>query len=187
MTARRAHVAVGAETPVLLAVHRAVVNRPHGQRAVGDPVPRLAGPRSSGACGWAPLYWPNATPRERYDAYMAQYDVAPSTVAFLKDNMKPALHTFGDERIGELPEPKRARSTRSTPGTRSTRSMPSRVRPEEAFGGEWRDVDFEARDINNWRNCFWTPSLQAAGVKHRRIYDLRHTYATWSSRTPMSA
>jgi integrase len=26
----------------------------------------------------------------------------------------------------------------------------------------------------------WTPSLAAAGVKHRRIYDLRHTYATWS-------
>ena len=35
-------------------------------------------------------------------------------------------------------------------------------------------------DINNWRNRFWTPSLAAAGVKHRRIYDLRHTYATWS-------
>src|SRR3954463_11769390 len=34
--------------------------------------------------------------------------------------------------------------------------------------------------INNWRNRFWTPSLEAAGVKHRRIYDLRHTYATWS-------
>ena len=26
----------------------------------------------------------------------------------------------------------------------------------------------------------WTPALEAAGVKHRRIYDLRHTYATWS-------
>ena len=23
-------------------------------------------------------------------------------------------------------------------------------------------------------------SLAAAGIKHRRIYDLRHTYATWS-------
>ena len=35
-------------------------------------------------------------------------------------------------------------------------------------------------DINNFRHRGWTPSLAAAGVKHRRIYDLRHTYATWS-------
>jgi integrase len=33
---------------------------------------------------------------------------------------------------------------------------------------------------SNWRNRHWTPSLEAAGVAHRRIYDLRHTYATWS-------
>jgi integrase len=26
----------------------------------------------------------------------------------------------------------------------------------------------------------WTPALRAASVEHRRIYDLRHTYATWS-------
>jgi integrase len=35
-------------------------------------------------------------------------------------------------------------------------------------------------DINNWRSRQWTPALEAAGVAHRRIYDLRHTYATWS-------
>ncbi len=35
-------------------------------------------------------------------------------------------------------------------------------------------------DINNWRGRHWTPALAAAGVEHRRIYDLRHTYATWS-------
>ena len=109
------------------------------------------------------------------------------------------------------------------------------VRPEEAFGGEWPDLDLERRvftvrrgfakgrlkqygkttgsrravplrarvcdalqrlprrrgivfpapeggriEINNWRNRLWTPSLAAAGIEHRRIYDLRHTYATWS-------
>jgi integrase len=109
------------------------------------------------------------------------------------------------------------------------------VRPEEAFAGDWRDVDLERRvfrvrrafakrrlkeygkttgsrravplrarvvealetldrrrgllfpapagghiDINNWRGRQWTPALDAAGVQHRRIYDLRHTYATWS-------
>ena len=109
------------------------------------------------------------------------------------------------------------------------------VRPEEAFGAEWRDVDLQRRvlmvrrayakgrlkeygktvgsrravplrarvtdalgrlphrrgmllpasgggrvDINNWRHRHWTPAVAAAGVEHRRIYDLRHTYATWS-------
>ena len=35
-------------------------------------------------------------------------------------------------------------------------------------------------DINNWRSREWAPALQAAGVEHRRIYDMRHTFATWS-------
>ncbi len=35
-------------------------------------------------------------------------------------------------------------------------------------------------DINGFRSRGWTPALKAAGVAHRRIYDLRHTYATWS-------
>jgi integrase len=35
-------------------------------------------------------------------------------------------------------------------------------------------------DINNFRHRGWTLALKAAGLKHRRIYDLRHTYATWS-------
>ncbi len=26
----------------------------------------------------------------------------------------------------------------------------------------------------------WKPALRAAGIEHRRIYDMRHTYATWS-------
>ena len=35
-------------------------------------------------------------------------------------------------------------------------------------------------ELNNWRSRHWTPALPASGVAHRRIYDLRHTYATWS-------
>jgi hypothetical protein len=25
----------------------------------------------------------------------------------------------------------------------------------------------------------WTPALRAAGLEHRRVYDMRHTFATW--------
>ena len=115
------------------------------------------------------------------------------------------------------------------------------VRPEEAFGADWTDVDLVADvftirrayakgklktyaktvrsrrrvpirakviasletlhhregilfpaagggriDINNWRNREWTPALKAAGVEHRRIYDMRHTFATWSLAAGMS-
>jgi integrase len=30
------------------------------------------------------------------------------------------------------------------------------------------------------------PALKAAGVEHRRIYDMRHTFATWSLAAGMS-
>ena len=50
---------------------------------------------------------------------------------------------------------------------------------------ECRGLPFPATEggrikIDNWRFASWAPALEAAGVKHRRIYDLRHTYATWS-------
>jgi integrase len=109
------------------------------------------------------------------------------------------------------------------------------VRPEEAFGADWSDVDLQAgvftvrrafakgrlktyaktersrrrvplrskvvavleglpcREgilfpasgggriaINNFRSREWAPALKAAGIAHRRIYDMRHTFATWS-------
>jgi integrase len=244
-----------------------------------------------------PLHRPNATLRELTDIYIAQYDAAPSTVAWLRDNIRPALARFGDEPLGLLtvqriatwraavPEGKRYRSHRAlrqvlqaalrwrwiednpavhvkNPEPRAGEIDPfdsweeldaiaaeldeiygplvvflagTGVRPEEAFGAEWRDVDLRRRrlmvrrgfakgrlkeygktagsrravplrarvvaaletlphrrgivfsapaggriDINHFRYRSWTPSLAAAGIKHRRIYDLRHTYATWS-------
>jgi integrase len=35
-------------------------------------------------------------------------------------------------------------------------------------------------ELNEFRRREWTPALRAAGIDHRRIYDMRHTYATWS-------
>jgi integrase len=115
------------------------------------------------------------------------------------------------------------------------------VRPEEALGGDWTDVDLQggaftvrrafakgrlkpypktagsrrrvplrARvldalaelphrngvlfpaagggriDIDNFRSREWLPALKAAGLPHRRIYDMRHTFATWSLAAGMS-
>jgi len=115
------------------------------------------------------------------------------------------------------------------------------VRPEEAFGGDWGDVDLDAGvftvrrafakgrlkpypktvrsrrrvplrarvvaalnelprrhgvlfpaveggriNIDNFRSREWVPAFKAAGVEHRRIYDMRHTFATWSLAAGMS-
>lgn len=35
-------------------------------------------------------------------------------------------------------------------------------------------------DLHNWRAREWLPALDAAGLPRRRIYDLRHTFATWA-------
>jgi integrase len=35
-------------------------------------------------------------------------------------------------------------------------------------------------DLEKFRHRQWAPGLRAGGIAHRRIYDLRHTYATWS-------
>jgi integrase len=35
-------------------------------------------------------------------------------------------------------------------------------------------------DIEKFRHREWAPALRAAGIPHRRIYDMRHTFATWA-------
>jgi integrase len=35
-------------------------------------------------------------------------------------------------------------------------------------------------DLEKFRHREWAPALRAAGIDHRRTYDLRHTYASWS-------
>jgi integrase len=35
-------------------------------------------------------------------------------------------------------------------------------------------------DLHNWRAREWLPALDAAGLPRRRIYDLRHSFATWA-------
>jgi integrase len=35
-------------------------------------------------------------------------------------------------------------------------------------------------DGEKFRHREWAPALRAAGIQHRRIYDMRHTFATWA-------
>jgi integrase len=41
-------------------------------------------------------------------------------------------------------------------------------------------------ELDKWRTRYWLPALRAAGVEHRRIYDLRHFYAMTSLAAGMS-
>jgi integrase len=60
-------------------------------------------------------------------------------------------------------------------GRRSTRGLsrgPTRLLFPAARGGPIA--------LSPWRNREWTPAVRAAGLKHRTIYALRHTYASLS-------
>jgi integrase len=35
-------------------------------------------------------------------------------------------------------------------------------------------------DLERFRHREWTPAVRAAGLEHRRVYDMRHTFATWA-------
>jgi integrase len=35
-------------------------------------------------------------------------------------------------------------------------------------------------DLEKFRHREWAPALRAAGIEHRRVYDCRHTFATWA-------
>jgi integrase len=249
-----------------------------------------------------PMYRPDATLQQLVDAFLEQYQGAPSSKDRLDQYLGKATARFGDERAAELnalevsrwratlpetmrhgahqalrqalgaavkwqwiernvaadvPNPTHARvefqpfetwdevealAVELGPfGPLAIFSVGTGVRPEEAFGGEWGDVDLEAGvftvrrsfakgrlknyaktersrrriplrakvidalnelprregilfpaseggriNIDNFRMREWSPALNAAGIEHRRIYDMRHTFATWSLAAGMS-
>jgi integrase len=74
-----------------------------------------------------------------------------------------------------------------TPG--SVRSVPLRRIVVEALDAVPRRIDvpilFPAPrggyiDSERFRFREWAPAVSAAGLDHRRLYDCRHTFATWS-------
>jgi integrase len=40
-------------------------------------------------------------------------------------------------------------------------------------------------DVERFRHREWAPALRAAGIPHRRLYDCRHTFATWAIESGM--
>src|SRR5439155_18720306 len=49
-----------------------------------------------------PLHRPKVTLRQLTEAFLEQHEAAPSTLVFLRENMRPALEAFGDLPIGAL-------------------------------------------------------------------------------------
>lgn len=55
-------------------------------------------------------------------------------------------------------------------------AMPTRIDTPVLFPG----VRGGYVDLEKFRHTEWAPALRAAGLEHRRLYDCRHTFATWS-------
>ena len=77
----------------------------------------------------------------------------------------------------------------------SVRSAPLRKRVIEALDAMPPRIDSKILlpaprggyiDIERFRHRHWKPALRAAGLEHRRIYDCRHTFATWAIEGGMS-
>src|SRR6266536_2259987 len=57
------------------------------------------------------------------------------------------------------------------------RHLAKSSRSARLFSGETSGAKI---DLEKFRARQWSPAIRAAGIAHRRMYDLRHTYATWS-------
>ena len=75
---------------------------------------------------------------------------------------------------------KTARSRRRVPlssrALETLDTLPRRLDVRLVFPGHREGVI----DLKNFRRSQWKPAVETAGIPHRRIYDLRHSFATWA-------
>lgn len=93
------------------------------------------------------------------------------------------LHVCASVVDGELrTRLKTRRSRRSVPVRGRVAEALERARPAVGQGLVLSTGAGGPLDLRNVRSRAWRPALAAAGLPPHRIYDLRHTYATWSLR-----
>jgi integrase len=93
-------------------------------------------------------------------------------VAVERTYARGVLKPYGKTRSGS-----RRRVPLSSRALAALENVPPRIGPRRLLfaGPEGGYVD-----LHNWRARSWLPALDAAGVPRRRIYDLRHSFATWA-------
>jgi integrase len=113
-------------------------------------------------------------PEEAFGADWSDADLAAGVFTVRKAFAKGRLKTYAKTERSRRRVPLRAKVVASM------ETLPRRngVLFPAAEGGRI--------NIDNWRSREWGPALVAAGLEHRRIYDMRHTFATWSLAAGMS-
>ncbi|MEJ7568420.1 MAG: site-specific integrase [Gaiellaceae bacterium] len=61
---------------------------------------------------------------------------------------------------------------------RAVDALASLPRPIDSTQRIWSGPEGGIVNLSNFRRRVWAPALAAAGAEHRRIYEMRHTYAT---------
>ena len=118
-------------------------------------------------------------PEEAFALHRADLDWLPGPFTAGDGKVRGRLHVRRRFSSGQVKQGTKTGSERLVPfGERveqALRSLPPRIDTPILFpaprGGY---IDIEKF---RWRE--WIPAVRAAGLDHRRIYDLRHTYASW--------